>query len=116
MTKDSSILLEHILDSIETIERVLPKSKAQFAVNRDTQDIVIRRLEIIGEATRHLPDELKNKWPEVEWRQLMALRNFLIHEYFNVDIELVWHNVQTYVPILKRVTSELLDETKKSKT
>ncbi len=115
MKKDPSILLEHILDSIETIERVLPKSETEFAVDRDTQDIVIRRLEIIGEATRHLPDELKSKWPEVEWRQLMALRNFLIHEYFNVDIELVWRNVQNYLPVLKRVIEELLEEIKKNK-
>lgn len=92
---------------------MLPSSEAKFGADRDTQDIVIRRLEIIGEATRHLPEELKQKYPEAGWGQLRDLRNFLIHEYFRVDIGLVWNNVNNYLPILKRITIEIINESSK---
>ncbi len=109
MKKDPSVLLHHILDSIAVIERVLPATEAEFSEDTDTQDIIIRRLEIIGEAAKHLPDDIKDLAPQVEWKRLLGLRNFLIHEYFNVDVDLLWRNVQDYLPILKQAITELVD-------
>ena len=109
MKKDPRVLLAHILDSIQVIERVMPKTQAEFTANSDAQDIIIRRLEIIGEAAGHLPDTIKEQAPEVEWKRLLGLRNFLIHEYFNVDIELLWRNIQDYLPVLKQAITELLE-------
>jgi uncharacterized protein with HEPN domain len=108
--KQPDILLEHILESIEIIERVIPKTEEELSASSDIQDIVIRRLEIIGEAARYLPDELRQQCPEVGWRQLMNLRNLLIHEYFNVDVGLLWNNVRDYLPILKHAVQELIKQ------
>jgi uncharacterized protein with HEPN domain len=108
--KKPALLLEHILESIQIIERVLPKAEEEFAENSDTQDIVIRRLEIIGEAARYLPDELKQARPEADWRRLIDLRNLLIHEYFNVDSGLLWNNVRYYLPTLKHAVQELIKQ------
>ncbi|HVC35895.1 MAG TPA: HepT-like ribonuclease domain-containing protein [Candidatus Dormibacteraeota bacterium] len=108
--KEPVILLEHILESIEVIERVLPKTEQAFTQSSDVQDIVIRRLEIIGEAARYLPEELKQVQPEADWRRLTDLRNLLIHEYFNVDVGLLWNNTQHYLPILKQAVQELIKQ------
>lgn len=89
---------------------MLPETEEEFSGSSDTQDIVIRRLEIIGEAARYLPDELKQVWPEADWRRLTDLRNLLIHEYFNVDSGLLWNNVRNYLPTLKHAVQELIKQ------
>ena len=61
-----------------------------FASDRKTQDAVIRNLEIIGEAARNLPEEIKGFAPEAEWRKITGLRNILIHEYFGISIPILW--------------------------
>lgn len=72
------------------------------------QDAVIRNLEVIGEAVRNLPPELKRRYSEIPWRSITALRNILIHEYFGVDIEIVWRVVQRRIPTLKRHVEAML--------
>jgi uncharacterized protein with HEPN domain len=72
------------------------------------QDAVIRNLEVIGEAVKHLPPDLRRRHPEVPWRSITALRNVLIHEYFGVDLEIVWRVVQRRLPALKRHVTILL--------
>ncbi|HEC86588.1 MAG TPA: DUF86 domain-containing protein, partial [Thermoplasmatales archaeon] len=66
------------------------------------QDGVIRNLEIIGEAVKNLPDDIKKDYPEVEWRKIAGLRDILIHAYFGVDLEVIWDIVKNKVPELKR--------------
>ncbi|HXK35774.1 MAG: hypothetical protein UY30_C0010G0008 [Parcubacteria group bacterium GW2011_GWB1_48_6] len=102
MSKDSSIFIDHILESIAAVEEYTAGlSKEDFLNGRQIQDAVIRRLEVIGEAARHLPQETRNLYSEVEWKQIVALRNLLIHEYFGVNLDLVWKVVQSDVPKLK---------------
>ncbi len=87
MKKDPAIFLQHILESIQTIEEYTQGlSEDAFLEDRRTQDAVVRRLEIIGEAVRKLPEETKNLASDAAWRQIMAMRNILIHEYFGVDL------------------------------
>ena len=69
---------------------------------QDIIDAVIRNLEIIGEAGKHVPDDLLNRYSEIPWEQMSAMRNLLIHEYFGVDIEIIWKTVVEDLPILKR--------------
>ena len=111
--KESQIFFEHILDSIEHIERYTKNlTKRTFLEFRQekTQDAVLKRIEIIGEAVRNLPDKLKQEHPNIPWLDIMDMRNKLIHEYFGVDLELVWEVVKKDLPILKKQIEELLKE------
>lgn len=112
MNKDVNIFLSHILESIEAIEEYTKDldSESAFIQDKETQDSVIRRLEIIGEAIRKLPEETKQQASEVSWKEIMAMRNILIHEYFGVDLPLVWQVVHKDLPALKKDTKSLLDK------
>lgn len=110
MDKDATVFLSHILESIEAIEgytKDLDSEKA-FIEDGETQDSVVRRLEVIGEAIRKLPEETKRQAADVGWREIMAMRNILIHEYFGVDLSLVWQVVHKDLPTLKESTKNLL--------
>ncbi len=81
-----------------------------FLADERTQDAVIRNLEIIGEAARALPDEVKQQTPEIEWRKITALRNLLIHEYFGVSMQVVWDVAANKLDHLDAACSELRPE------
>ncbi len=106
--KDERIYLRHILVAIERIEAYCRNGRSEFFRNTMIQDAVIRNLEIIGEATRHLTLEITGRCPGIPWRKITALRNVLIHEYFGVDLEIVWRVVQKRLPKLKRSIETIL--------
>lgn len=100
--KDDALFLRHILDAIELIdEYVKGVTRPWFVQNRMLRDAVMRQLEIIGEAARNVSGELREAHPDIEWGQIIGMRNRLIHAYFQVDIELVWEIVTTDLPLLK---------------
>ncbi|MFH0969514.1 MAG: DUF86 domain-containing protein [Patescibacteria group bacterium] len=106
--KDYQILIDHILESIEWIENYTKDiSKDDFLASVQIQDSVIRRLEIIGEAVGNFPEEIEKKYPDVKWREISGMRNFLIHEYFGVSISLVWNAVKKDIPVLKEQMKKL---------
>lgn len=88
--KDPAVYLRHIRDAIARIGKYTAQGRNAFFDDSMVQDAVIRNLEVIGEAVRSLPPELKRRHPEIPWRSITALRNVLIHEYFGVDLEIVW--------------------------
>ena len=77
--------------------------------NRLVQDGVIRQLEIIGEASRHLSDELRAQHPDSPWQQIIGLRNRLIHAYFDINLGIIWDIVQADIPPLKGRVRALLE-------
>ena len=110
MIKDPGIFLKHILESVEAIESYIenfPKDK--FFDNSEKQDAVVRRLEIIGEAVRNLPGDFKESNPEVSWQDIADMRNKLIHEYFGIDLELVWEVIKKDLPLFKKQIKKLLE-------
>lgn len=103
MIKDPHIYLEHILESIEWIEKdIKGLTEEQFEQNVPIQDAVVRRFEIIGEAVRNLSKEYKEKHPEVEWHKAMTMRNILSHKYFEVDLKIVWDTATKTLPVFKK--------------
>lgn len=102
MKKDPQIFLKHILESIEWVEKEIGDlTEEQFKQNVPIQDAVTRRLEIIGEAIRNLPDDFKKEHPEIVWNKPMAMRNILIHNYFGVDLNIVWDTATQTIPEFK---------------
>lgn len=79
------------MESIEYIQRFLDGvSEEEFYENVEKQDAVLRRLEIIGEAVKHLPNEIRENYPDVPWRQIAGMRDIIIHEYFGVTLDMIW--------------------------
>lgn len=112
MKRDYKVYLDDIAESIEKIEDYTQgKSWSDFANDTKLQDAVLRRLEIIGEAVKHIPDEIKGKYPEVEWKKIAGARDIFAHEYFGVKLERVWDTIVNDLPPLKQQAEKLLSET-----
>lgn len=111
MKKTPDIFLQHILESIELIEkRVRNVTFQEFDENIDLQDMVIRRLEIIGEAVRNLPHEFRQGHSNVNWQDPAGMRSALIHAYFEVDLSVVWNTITNDLPPFKTQIKKLLEE------
>jgi uncharacterized protein with HEPN domain len=109
--KDPRVYLRHILDGIAKVEEYTEgMSKDEFVSSVQTQDAVIRRLEIIGEAAKNVPSEFRRKHSEVPWAEMSRMRDKLIHKYFDIDLSLAWDAVRQDLPDLKKRIKELLEE------
>jgi uncharacterized protein with HEPN domain len=97
------LLLDDILEAIQKIERYISTLEHDAFVNDDkTIDSVVRNLEIIGEAASRLRESFKGQHSEIEWRQIIGLRNRIVHGYSNIDVEIVWEIIRTDYPSLSR--------------
>lgn len=111
MNKDPIVFIKHIRDSITDIERYTKSvSKDKFFKNKMLQDAIIHKVEIIGEAAKNLSASFIKKYPPVPWKDIIGMRDKLIHNYFGVNIERVWIVVQEDIPQLKMQIDEILRE------
>ena len=102
MKKDVGLFLKHILDSMGSIENYMKeKSEQDFSEAQETQDAVMRRLAIIGEAAKNIPMSLREKHGNIDWKAIIGLKNVLVHEYFGVDMSVIWHIIKDDLPKLK---------------
>jgi uncharacterized protein with HEPN domain len=109
MPKDYRIYLNDIIECIEKIiNYTTGYSLVVFYNDAKTIDAVIRNLEIIGEAARRLPEEIRIKFPGVEWHKIISLRNILIHEYPGIDLETIWDIIENKLSPLKEQVKEIL--------
>lgn len=105
------VRLQHILEAINYVESFLKgKSKNDFFEEPLIRFAVERQLEIIGEAANHLSENILSQSVNTDWRKIVAFRNFIVHEYFGVDLELVWDIIQTKLPPLKIEVVSLIDK------
>jgi uncharacterized protein with HEPN domain len=111
MPRDFRVYLEDILEATRKITAYTGRlSKAAFLVDEKTIDAVVRNLEVIGEAVKNLPEDLRAQHSAVAWKKIAGLRDILIHEYFGLDAEIVWDIVQNKVPALDREVRTMLNE------
>jgi len=100
MQRDETYLLDILIAARRVEEYTREKAWDEFRRSNLLQDAVIRQFEIIGEASRLVSQEFKDAHPEIPWRQMMGMRNRLIHEYFRVDVEIVWDASQNDIGTL----------------
>lgn len=111
MKRETRLFVEDILDSLVRIEDYTRNLKQEeFFRDSRTQDAVIRRLEVIGEAVKNLPEDFRERYPDIPWRQAAGLRDVLIHGYFRVNVARVWQMIKQDLPSLKSQISRILDE------
>ena len=111
MKKDDAVYLHHILDAITRTEEYLKDAtKLQFFESGLLHDAVIRQLEIVGEASRNVSEEFQEKYSEIPWGQIVAMRNRIIHEYFNINLEVAWDIVREDLPVLKQQVQKILSK------
>ncbi len=106
---DNLPYLKHIIDAIGDIENSIAHlSQKQFMKNKDVKDATVRRIEIMGEAVKHLSPELRRSYLEVPWKRIAGSRDIMIHAYFSVDFEVVWNIVKKDIPLLKEQLLRIL--------
>lgn len=100
--------LKDIQEAIKKIEKYAQLGKADFLENELIQSWILLQLQIIGEAARAMTEETYENYPEIEWRDIIDFRNLLVHEYFRVDLEIVWQVVEYQIPLLKNQINTIL--------
>ena len=117
MTKrEDLVFIKHVLDAINDIQFSIKNlSKKEFTENKDVKDDTIRRIEIIGEASKNISKKLKNKHKEIVWKKIIGTRDRLIHAYFNVDLDILWEIIKKDLPELKDKILEIEKDLENSK-
>lgn len=100
-----------ILDILKSIDKIDRFAKGmtllQFKKNELVIDAVVRNLEIIGEASKSIPLSIRRKYSQIPWEQMAGMRNILIHEYFGVDLKVVWYTIKKSLPSLRKQLMQL---------
>lgn len=95
--------IQDIIQSINNIELYLEKiTLAEFRKSNLIKDAVVRNFEIIGEASKHIPISIQSLYPDIPWKEMNGMRNILIHEYFDMEDDIVWHTAKKHLPKLKK--------------
>lgn len=110
--RDPRERLRDILEAIAAIERYSDRGKAAFDQDELLQNWFLRHLQIIGEAARALPDEVRSLDPGIPWSKISGMRSILVHGYFEIDTDVVWETVSRDVPLLKLAIERLLAKLK----
>jgi uncharacterized protein with HEPN domain len=111
MVRDHRLYLDDIIEAVRRIKEFTNDMDfADFKADIKTQDAVVRNLEIVGEASGRLPEEVHLSAPEIEWRKIVGIRNILAHEYFGISLPIIWDIVQNKLDELSAMCLRLTSE------
>jgi len=111
MKRESTLYIKDIFENIELAEHFVKGiDYDNFLKDTKTSYAVIRCIEVIGEATKHVPAQIREKYPEIPWKDIAGMRDKIMHSYFKVSLEKVWLVLKDDIPILKPVIRKVLDE------
>lgn len=109
--REFQVYLEDIIEAINSIEEYTKELTYNvFVKDRKTVDAVVRNFEVIGEATKHIPERIRKEYPKVPWKDMAGMRDKLIHGYFGVKLDVVWKTIKERLPIVKPLIEEALTE------
>jgi len=109
--RNHKLYLEDIAEALHAIEKFVDgMDYEEFKVDDKTSSAVIRKFEIIGEAAKNIPEQIKQAYPSVPWREMAGMRDRLIHFYFGIKYELVWQTIKDVIPQLKSLIQKILNE------
>jgi uncharacterized protein with HEPN domain len=115
MQRDLKVYLQDVLESCELIIKHTESVSAdEFRMNTMLQDAVIRRFKIIGEAVKHVPNALREKYPNIEWKNAAAFRDVLVHDYPDIIIDDVYHTSRNHLPAFRSQIAAVLDDLRKN--
>lgn len=115
MKRNHTLFINDILEAINKIEEFVgDMNYEKFTADDKTVSVVIRKLEIIGEAAKNLPEFLKEKYPLLPWKEMARMRDKITHGYFEVDYEIVWKVIKERLPEIKPLTQQILNRIKNS--
>lgn len=111
MSKDEIEYLRHIKDECDYIMSVITEdiAKEDFLANETTKRAVIRSLEIIGEASKKIPADIRTKWKMINWKNMAGMRDRLIHDYLGVNYSIVWDVIKNKIPDLQKQITQILE-------
>lgn len=109
--RDWKVRLEDILEAIDRINRYTEgMTEVRFRESEMVQDALIRNFTVIGEASRHIPEDIQERHPEVPWSSMRGMRNLVVHEYFGVDVKILWDTLQEDLPDLSENLKQMLEK------
>lgn len=103
------MFVSHILESFELIEEYAKNvTKEALEKNEMKTDAIVRRIEIIGEATKNIPNSLKTMYPDIPWKDMAGMRDIIIHQYYGVEIDEIWKVMKIDTPKIKKEIKQIL--------
>lgn len=108
--RDVLVYLDDILESAELIESYISSiSEGEFYQSIEKQDAILHRLQIIGEAAKHVPSTYRERWNHVPWKDIAGIRDIIVHEYFGITLTMIWKTAVEDIPLLKQHILEILE-------
>ncbi len=111
---EEQVFLDYLNDILENVadirEFTAGLTRESFSTDKKTIKAVVRSLEVIGEATNKLPEHVRDRYPEISWQEIIGMRNRLIHEYFGVDLDIVWQTIEEDLAPLENAVKKIIAE------
>ena len=114
MIRDFKLFLDDINEALSKIkEYTQDLDFEKFSQDTKTIDAVIRNFEILGEATKQIPENIKSRYPKVPWKEMAGMRDKLVHAYFGIDAEVIWETITKRIPKLKNQIQNIIKDLEK---
>ena len=107
---DERLYLVHIIESIVRVEEYTRAGRGEFFASTFMQDATLRNLQVMAESKQRLSAATKDRYPEIPWREIAGFRNKVAHDYFDVNLDVVWNVIEHFLPPLKRIVAMIMAE------